>query len=128
MDIPNITESNFSKLVERNGIVIVDCWAPWCGACRQFAPVYERAAGSNPDVTFTKLNTDAEQSLRTTLGIEHIPTLMVYRDGIRVFSQAGNYNHEGLTDIIQQARSLDMEMIRREIAAEQPHEDGDRSG
>lgn len=118
MNTVELNGSNFESTVGNDGIVVVDCWASWCGACKQFTPIFERVAGQNPDLTFAKLNTQAENELTRNLGIEHIPTLMVYRDGIQVFSQPGNYTEDGLTDIIKQARSLDMDMVKREVAAD----------
>jgi thioredoxin 1 len=114
----DITESAFTPLIEKDGIVLVDFWAAWCGPCRSFAPVYEAASEKYPDLTFAKVDTEAEQSLAAAAGITSIPTLMIFRDGILLFSQPGALPASGLDDVIAQVSALDMNEIRKEIAAD----------
>jgi thioredoxin 1 len=113
----DVTEANFKEVVERDGIVLLDWWAPWCGPCRTFGPVFERVAAKHPDVVFGKVNTEEQQSLAGSFQIRSIPTLMVLRDKVLLFSQAGALPESALEDLIAQARALDMEKVRAEIAA-----------
>ena len=112
-----ITEQNMRETIEAGGIVILDFWAPWCGPCRSFAPTFEKAAGDNPDVVFGKVNTDEEQQLAAALEIQSIPTLMIFRDKVLLFRQAGALPPAALADVVAQAKALDMEKVRAEIAA-----------
>lgn len=118
MDVLNLTEDNFNELTLKDGIVMIDCWAEWCGACKTFNPVYERIAERYPDHTFVKLNTAIEKNLVEELGIKNIPTLMLFRDGVLLFQQPGYYEEDKLEDIIKQADTLDMDEVRAQIAAE----------
>jgi thioredoxin 1 len=113
-----LTEANFEETIRNNDIVLVDWWASWCGPCRVFAPVFEAAAARHPDLVFAKVDTDAESRLAAAAGIMSIPTLMVFRDQILVFSQAGALPAPVLEDLITQVRALDMDAVRRAIAAE----------
>jgi thioredoxin 1 len=113
----DVTEANFKEVVERDGIVLLDWWAPWCGPCRTFGPVFERVAAKHPDVVFGKVNTEEQQPLAGSFQIRSIPTLMVLRDKVLLFSQAGALPESALEDLIAQARALDMEKVRAEIAA-----------
>jgi thioredoxin len=117
MKILELNRENFVKTVSQSGIVIVDCWAPWCGVCRQFSPIYESVANQYPGHAFSSLDTQAEEELARDLGIEHIPTLMVFRDGVPVFCEPGNYTEAGLIDIINQVQSLDIELVKEHLAA-----------
>ena len=114
-----ITSKNFRETVENGGIVLLDFWAPWCGPCRSFAPVFERAAADNPDIVFGKVNTDVERELAGAFDIRSIPTLMVFRDRVLLYSQPGALPAVALADIVRQARAVDMDKVRAEIAAEQ---------
>jgi len=117
--IIELTKDNFETTVNENPMVIVDFWAPWCGPCRGFAPVYEKASDSHPDVVFAKVNTDEQQELASGFGIRSIPTLMVFRDKVILFQQAGALPGNALEQVISQAKSLDMAKVHQEIAAQQ---------
>jgi thioredoxin 1 len=114
-----LTEDNFESVVDNKGIVLIDCWAPWCGACKTFEPVFEHVAEKYPDHKFGKINTQDEEKLVSALGIENIPTLLLYRDGILLFRQPGYFEEEKLEEIVNQAESLDMDDVRAQIRSEQ---------
>ncbi len=110
-----LTHKSFEQIISDNGIVIVDFWAPWCGPCRGFAPVFEAASQLHGDAVFAKVNTDEESDLAGAFEISSIPTLMVFREQICVFSQAGALPAEALEDLIQKVKALDMDDVRRQI-------------
>lgn len=111
-----LTEANFEKTITDNDIVLVDFWAPWCAPCRSFAPTYESVSEKYPDVVFAKVNTEEQQALGGHFQIRSIPTLMIFREQIIIFSQAGSLPASALEDVIGKAKELDMEMVRKEIA------------
>jgi len=121
MAVMELTKDNFEQVITSNQTVIVDYWAPWCGPCRGFAPVFERVAEANPDVVFAKVNTDDEQEIAQHFQIRSIPTLMVFREQIIVFSQPGALPQNALEQIVGKAKTLDMDEVRKSIA-QQPDE------
>jgi thioredoxin len=112
-----LTKDNFEKVITESPMVIVDFWAPWCGPCRGFAPIYEQAAESHAGVVFGKVNTEQEQELAGAFNIRSIPTLMVFREKVVLFQEAGALPASALEQVIAQAKSLDMAKVRQEIAA-----------
>jgi len=110
-----LTKENFEKTVNDNPMVIVDFWAPWCGPCRGFAPVYEKASEMHGDVVFAKVNTDEQQELAGAFGIRSIPTLMVFREKVILFQQPGALPGQALEQVITQAKTLDMAKVHAEM-------------
>ena len=118
MAVVELTKDNFEQVITSNPTVVVDYWAPWCGPCRGFAPVFERVAEQNADVVFAKVNTDEEQEIANHFQIRSIPTLMVFRDQVIVFSQPGALPQGSLEQVIAKAKALDMNAVRAQIAAQ----------
>ena len=114
-----LTSENYQEIVSKPGIVIVDCWASWCGACETFTPIFESVSEKHPDHFFAKMDTEQEEGLVSEFAIEHIPALMLFRDGILLFKQPSNFNEEDLENIVAQAKSLDMNYVRAQLAAQE---------
>ncbi|QDC25219.1 thioredoxin [Georgenia yuyongxinii] len=119
MATKNLTTEEFENAISGEGITLVDFWADWCGPCKMFAPIYEQASETHDDITFAKVDTEAEQQLAAQLQITAIPTLMAFRDGILVFSQAGALPAKSLEELVQGVKGLDMEDVRKQIAEHQ---------
>ena len=115
MSTVDITPAEFEKTVTENDIVLVDFWAEWCGPCKAFGPVYEKVSGKHPEVTFAKVDTDAEQQLGAMLQIQSIPTLMAFREGIAVFRHSGAIPEQALDDLVEQIKGLDMDEVRKAV-------------
>jgi thioredoxin 1 len=122
MAVVELTKENFEQVITSNPMVIVDYWAPWCGPCRGFAPVFEGVAEENPDVVFAKVNTDEEQEIAQHFQIRSIPTLMVFKEQVVVFSQAGALPKGPFEQVVAQAKALDMEEVRRQMAEQEREE------
>jgi thioredoxin 1 len=125
-----LTTQNFQENVEKPGILVIDWWATWCGPCRAFAPIYEKASDKYTDVVFGKIDTDAEQELAATFEIRSIPTLMVFRDQVLVFARPGMIPGAALEDLVEKVKALDMAEVHRKVAeqeAEHAKEDAEEA-
>ena len=119
MAVVELTQENFESTVTGNPFVVVDFWAPWCAPCRNFAPVYDKVSEDFDDIVFAKVNTEEEQGIAQHFQIRSIPTLMIFRDKIIIFSQPGALPESAFRELLQKARELDMDDVRRQIAEEQ---------
>jgi len=113
----DLTKDTFRDTVTKGGIVLVDWWAPWCGPCRAFKPIFEAVSDQHQDVTFAKINTDEQQELAGTFEIRSIPTVMLFRDGVLLFAQPGMLSQPALEELVGKARALDMVEVHKQIAA-----------
>lgn len=116
MATTELTLETFKNTIKQEGITFVDFWAEWCGPCRMFGPIFEEASEQNPDIRFGKVDTEAQQELAGMAGISSIPTLMIFRDGILLFNQAGALPAPALNDLIGKVKDLDMDQVRAEMA------------
>lgn len=117
-----LTEANFNEMVEKHDTIIIDFWAEWCGPCREFAPIFEKVAEENPDIAFAKVNTETEQGLAGHFQIQSIPTVMILKEQVLIFNQAGAFNEEGFNNLVKQVREVDMDKVRADIEAQQSQE------
>ncbi len=119
-----LTAANFESVVTGNDVVLIDFWAEWCGPCKMFGPIFEKVSEQFPDLVFAKVDTEAEQQLAGTFNIMSIPTLMIVREQVVVYSQPGAIGEATLVDIVNQAMALDMEEVHKEVAAQQAGQPG----
>ena len=115
MAVLDLTQSNFDETIANNEIVIIDFWAPWCGPCLQFAPTFKETSKKVDGITFAKINTEDEQALGAHFRIRSIPTLMIFREGIGIFSQPGSISRKDLEDLLEKAKAIDMDEVRKEL-------------
>jgi thioredoxin 1 len=125
MATQHVTEANFEELVQKPGVLILDFWAEWCGPCRMFAPIFEKASEKHADVTFGKVDTEEARDLAAALEIRSIPTIMVLRDGVLLFRQAGALPAEALDELLGKVKSIDMDEVKKKIAELRAQEEKD---
>lgn len=115
MPVTEMTQQNIEETISNNDIVVIDFWATWCGPCQTFKPIFEAAAEKHPDITFTSCNTEEQAELASMFSIQSIPTLVVFRDGIGIFSQPGMLPAEALDELMEKVREVDMDVVRAEV-------------
>ena len=118
MAVEEMTAQSFEETITENGIVVIDFWAPWCGPCRSFAPIFDKVSDNHTDIVFAKVNTEEEQELAGHFQIRSIPTLMIFREQVVLFAQPGMLSESQLEQVITQVRSLDMAKVHADIAAQ----------
>ena len=128
MPILELTSDNFAKSIDNRPFAIIDFWAPWCAPCRAFAPVFAAAAARHPDALFAKVNTEDQQEIAAQFGIRSIPTLMIFRDNIIVFTDAGALGAAALEQVLTAAKALDMDAVRRSVEAQDAAGESDAAG
>lgn len=111
---------DLEKTLDSRGVVLIDCWAPWCAPCRLYSPIFERVSAKYPDVKFARVNTDEEPAIAEAFGVRGIPTTVIFRDGVPLFEQAGMLPEAALTKLVDQALALDMDEVRRTLAEQEP--------
>ena len=119
MATTEVTKDTFREVLDNNDIIIMDFWAPWCGPCKSFAPIFEAASEKHEDVFFAKVNTEDEQELAASFQIRSIPTVMIFREKIAIFSQAGMLPESALDEVLGKVKELDMDQVRKEVAEQQ---------
>ncbi len=124
MAVTELTKENFDQTIAQHPFAIIDFWAPWCGPCQSFAPVFEAVSEKHPNILFAKVNTEQEQELAAQFQIRSIPTLMIIRDNIIVYAQPGALPESALEDLIRQAENLDMDEVRKQLAEQQAQQPG----
>ena len=122
MSVIEITQENLTETIDNNDIVLIDFWAPWCGPCQTFKPIFHDAAEKHPEAAYASCNTEEQQELAAMFGIRSIPTVMVFREKVGVFSQPGMLPAEALEDVLTQVKTLDMKEVRSQVAAQQSNE------
>ncbi len=127
MAVVELTKLNFEDTVTKNGFVIVDFWAPWCGPCRSFAPTFESVSEEHQDIVFAKVNTEEEQEIAGHFGIRSIPTLMIFRDTVIIFSQPGALPESAFKELIGKASELDMDEVRKQIEQEKTEQENTKA-
>ena len=128
MATKEITGENFQETVGKEGIVLLDFWADWCGPCKRFSPIYEATSEEHPEVTFGKVDTEANQELSAALQIQSIPTIMMFRDGVLLAREAGMLPKEALNDLISQAEKLDMDEVRKQVEEQMQQAEAQQEG
>ena len=119
MAVVELNKDNFEETINNNDFIIVDFWAPWCGPCRSFAPTYEKVSEDHPDIVFAKVNTEEEQDIAAYFQIRSIPTLMIFREKVIIFSEAGALPEGAFRELVNKAGELDMDEVRKQIAESQ---------